>query len=330
VNRTVVYMTNEHPFYMNMVRYSLGMLVSKLLSPVDIKVYVIRDGSTSTIERSGVIKPLGKHRATAECIDTLRDLGAEVIEKPPLDAFFHANRQYLGEIETDSLIYIDADTFIFDDVNKLFDAHADEDFVAAEAAWVRGRNYPFFIFDVAPGTPMLPFSSGVMLWNNGWHKDWATKLPFWMEKLKTREHPLGDWLYKQHDDCLLREEFSATVWAYQRHKWVFNGETPLRYGYFTPEEVQLVRYVSDMKRLGQQTIFHCYTPNWRECRNRLDGIETPKVPKMKWKKSTIGDEAKAKMAAEDEVLIDPDDLRRAEDWSLLNGRVVGAEGDLDA
>lgn len=51
-----------------------------------------------------------------------------------------------------------------------------------------------------------------------------------------------------------------------------------------------------------------------------------------WKESTIGAEARAKMEAEEKArgLIDPDALRRAEDWSLLNGRVVGAEGNLDA
>lgn len=278
MKRTVAYLVNEHPLYLRMALHSLEMLVANLKSDVDLKMFLITDKSHTTIERN-VTRPEWGYSPTPERLNQFRDLGVQVIVRPPADQFLHGNRQYLGELETDSLLYIDADTFIFGDVGKLFDDHAHQDFVAAEAEWVKARGFPHSMFNEPSGCPLKPFSSGVLLWNNGWHKDWAEKLPVWMERFRTREHPLGNWLYEQHPDCLLREEFSSTAWAHER----LNDKNPIKHGYFDPKEVQLIRYSSDFDKLGKQTIFHCYTPNWWTCRQMLDGPKK-KIPMMKVKR----------------------------------------------
>ena len=33
--------------------------------------------------------------------------------------YFPANKQYLGDLEFDNIFYLDSDTFIFDDINKI-------------------------------------------------------------------------------------------------------------------------------------------------------------------------------------------------------------------
>ena len=264
MSRAIAYVTNEHPFYLDMLLNSIEMLVRHTPEPPPIFVFVIRADKALTIRRGGSFNdPKDAARSSFYLLKNLQDrYGYQVIERPPItkvrgeEHFFHINRMYLRHLNYDSLLYLDADTFIFQDINLLFERNQGHQFVAAPGEWVLGREFPSEVF------PRLnvPFSSGVMLFNGGCHRDWVDCLPENCRRLREREHPVSDWLYEQHHDCLLREEFSASV-------WVEDGN--IDFGYFSPEDVTLVRFPSDFDKLGKQVVFHSYTPNWKECRNRL-------------------------------------------------------------
>lgn len=272
MKRCVVYITNENSSYIYMLMNSVTMLRHHNKT-VPIRVFVIKDGSSQTIHRNGL--PVESDWADA-WVKLLKvsaaDENLEIIEKPPIElpgeeGFFHMNRVYMGDLDCDSLLFLDADTFVFGDVEKIFDAYVDCKFAAAPAKWVKDRG-----FNVQWLSGYNPISSGVMLFNDGMHADWAKKMPHHSYQLRTG-HPMGTWLRTQHEDMLLREEFATNIWA-----------STITSSYLSLEHCQLIIVESDYDLLGQAIIFHCYTPNWRRAFNKLNGISQKKAPFMSSRK----------------------------------------------
>lgn len=263
MDKTVAYVTNEHPYYLRMILNSASML-RRHNRTVPVRVFLVRDGSSQTIERENVSRSAC---GTGEAVDMFlrgcEGIGVEVIEKPPLvypgeETFFHVNRMYMGELAEDRVLYLDADTFVFGDVESLFDRYRGVGLAACRADWALARGYDLNFLPV----PVVPFSSGVMVWNFGEVRWWCERLPGYLADLRTGDGPLSRWLYVQHPDCLLREEFSVS-----KHV----SEQGLSFDYIRREDCHLVKSDDDIQAIGESTVFHCYTPNWKKCCRRLAG-----------------------------------------------------------
>jgi hypothetical protein len=270
MNRSVVYITNEHPFYLRMALTSMGMLRNHN-KDIPVRIFLVRDQSSQTIERENVSKHTSINvESTDQFIETCKSIDVEVLDRPPLiypgeESFFHINRKYFAELKEDHILYLDADTFIFGDVEDIFDHHEFVDFAACEAMWARRRGWnPGFL-----PVPVGPFSSGVMLWNNGTIRDWCDLLPRYMADFRKNESTLANWLRTLHSDCLLREEFSVT-----RHVCMAG----LVHSFIEKEDCHLIESEQDIDDLGKSLIFHSYTPNWKKCYAKL---YPKKVGKMK-------------------------------------------------
>ena len=148
MNHSVAYLINMHPFYLKMALTSVGMLRSHN-KKVPVRVYLIRDNAHQTIERENVSRhhpPL--HNMTDQFIIACQNLDVEVCERLPLsypgeETFFHINRKYLSEVPEPNVLYIDADTFIFGDIESIFDHYPHEhiDFAACKAIWALSRGW---------------------------------------------------------------------------------------------------------------------------------------------------------------------------------------------
>ena len=259
--RCCVYLTNEHPGYMKMAINSMRML-RKHNADLPVRCVFIRDHCSQTMPRDNISESTLSGNSEL-FLEMCRNSNVEVWERPPLmfrgeEKFFHINRMYLNDMQEESLLYIDADTFIFGDVTTIFDDYSDVEFAACPANWAMGRKWKKEY--LPSGHLTIPFSSGVMLWNKGAVRDWSSKLNYYCRSLREGKHAISNWLYQQHDDCLLREEFSVSLHV------AYEG---IKYRYLKREDCQLILYPSDKNDVGNSKIFHCYSPNWRAIYQKL-------------------------------------------------------------
>ncbi len=278
MKQVVAYLVNEHPTYMRMAGTSMEML-RRSNPDIPVVVFLIRDKTTQTIERENITKRV---EVTEEPVNLFKKFCSshkiEVRERPPLiyegeETFFHINRRYLAELDASSVLYIDSDTFIFGDVEQIFDNHAYADFVACLAEWANARGWDSSFV----AKPIGPYSSGVMLFNHGSIQDWCDRLPVYLAEFRKNESPLSKWLYSQHSDCLLREEFSVT------HHIALSK---LVHSTFSDWECYLIRHDQCIQNLGKSIIFHCYAPNWKKCYNKIYHNDSRKIALTKIHQST--------------------------------------------
>jgi hypothetical protein len=268
MNRSVVYITNQHPLYLKMVLASVGML-RQHNTRIPVRVFLINDHSAQTIQRENVSLHVDVNEDNSAFIAACESLNVEVLPRIPLvypgeEKFFHINRKYFAELPEANILYIDADTFIFGDVETIFDNHQYVDFAACKAEWAIGRGWSSSFL----AKPVGPFSSGIMLWDNHSIRDWCDRLPAYMASFRENDTTLANWLHSLHEDCLLREEFSVT-----KHI----SETNLVHSFISQEECHLIRTEQCIEQVGNSTIFHSYTPNWKKVYHKLYGKKPKKV-----------------------------------------------------
>lgn len=235
-----------------------------------VRVFLVRDHTRQTIVRENVsIYNQVSEEAVDDFLSGCEKLGVEVRERIPLifegeETFFHINRKYLAELKEENVLYIDADTFIFGDVANILENHAYVDFAACEASWARAKGWDPRFLQIPTG----PFSSGLMVWNNGSVRDWCDLMPRYFSDFRKNDTALANWLHSLHEDCLLREEFSVTLHV---------SLSGLTHSFIEESDCHLIREEACIDRLGESTIFHCYTPNWKKCYQKLWGKKHAKV-----------------------------------------------------
>lgn len=221
------------------------------------RVFLIEDAGKETVHRAGMSPVIYTDQELAILCD---QLNVELLRRKPLlvpneEGFFMINRHYLHEIPEPDFFHIDSDTFIFDDIEKLFDKYQNSDLVACDNEWVWSRGWTEGIM------PFNPFNSGLLLWRNNHGQKWAKDLINLCKELREAQTLLGQFLESQHPDRWHREEFSVSLYVER-----FN----LKHQYFAPNDCYLIKNPEDMQLIGQQVIFHCYTDQWREVFGRVN------------------------------------------------------------
>lgn len=272
MSRTVLYILNEEPTYLALASNSLQML-RKYNPTVPVRILFVEDGRRDS--RKGVdaiLAPVPEALLpirTQEAFFSLCDkLNIEVWRRPVPDlrgeeGYPSAQRCLIQECPEPTILLLDADTFIWGDVEPLFDAYPGLDFVASPNNY--GDIGPLRIGEV----DVRPFNSGVVLWQNGWAKAWSSQVIDYCLKLKHRQHPMSEWLWSVSTaDCGGREEFACTL---------FVVENNLRYAYFQPEHCQTNQW--------KQTtlIFHPTSPEWPRY---FLALNQPKAEPVKTRKVT--------------------------------------------
>jgi len=235
--RVCIYLSSDDDFYSSMVLTSINML--RLFNrEIKIRVFVI--GGYSLID---------KHAS---------EFGLEVIHKESRDPYFCLNRQYLTESEEDSVLYIDGDTFVFGNIETLFERYKNVDFAAATDDWIVGQpdwrddqlQESFALVEAEPG-PI--FNGGLMFWNNrtirNWELDKYCKL--------CQDLPISNWLYGNNRQCYHRETFAICFHV---------AKQKLKYSIMDDKDVVNLFSQKDLTAWGngKHLVYHCFTQNWEK------------------------------------------------------------------
>lgn len=168
-----------------------------------------------------------------------------------VDTIFHFNKVYLKNY-SGKILFIDADTFIFGDVEKLFDYQ--EDFVACENKWMENWNYDWF-------GGIRPFNGGVLLFNNNSQEILSQNLLKTIQELKLKQTDWAKWITTPH----ILDEMAYTQLVF---------DLKLSYNYFKKEHCSNILHLQDLKTMQNSIIFHCYSKQWQMV---YDYLENKKI-----------------------------------------------------
>ncbi len=254
---------------MKMVANSIEML-RKYNKTIPVRVYYIMDEAKETFWRKNQIPTKFSRNKFFEFCDNLdvEIKECEAIRSDP--PYYHLNRIHISDCEEKSALHIDGDTFIFGDVESIFEKYKDVDFAASVSRWMQQEHWDSKRYLGRPKLP--PFNSGIMLWNNGWIKHWASSLSDICQLLLDKKHYASEWIYVFADPAN-REEVALTV---------FIAQSNLSYEPLDKEDVLLVEKQADLADISGHTIVHTYSDQWAEVYRSLN----PKKPK-KFKKRRI-------------------------------------------
>jgi hypothetical protein len=163
--------------------------------------------------------------------------------------YFLTNKTQLSKLEYKSILYIDADTFIFDDIEKIFNYYQ-EDFCGCENKWSYNLNFNQF----------KPINGGVLLFNNYSHKKIYEDFIVKIKNLEKLYPDMYRWL-KEIKNMWVREEFLTSKIAY---------EEKLSISFFERQHVKIIEEHKDLDNIKDTIIFHSFTNNWSLIKNHLN------------------------------------------------------------
>jgi len=183
-------------------------------------------------------------------------LDVELIEIKDLDPdYIHVNRQYMGDIEYENILYVDSDTFIFDDVQKIFDYY-DKDFVGCENTWAYKQNFNLF----------KPTNGGVLLFKNFAHKKIYEDFSYKLKYMNILYKDVWDWM-SSINNLYVREEFLiSNIVEEQKIKRCFFE----RYHVKIPEDYKDIKNINTI-------VFHTFTSNWSVFSREISSNKIKKI-----------------------------------------------------
>ena len=176
-------------------------------------------------------------------------LNVEKIPIKNLGNFFFTNKQHLGSLDYEDILYIDSDTFIFGNIEKLFDY--EYDFVGCENTWAYFEGFNLF----------NPTNGGVLLYKNNAHKKVYYKFA---EKLKSMEadYPELDLWIKNKNEWI-REEFLTSQIV---------CDLSLSKTFFEYEHCRLLKWEEDFDKMHESVIFHSFTNQWNYAFSKISAL----------------------------------------------------------
>lgn len=250
-----VYILNDSCFYRRLCWFSISM-IRHYNKTIPIQILYICDNGRDHREivnyneadlgipwftREMFFEEISKFNVQLNIVNDC-DLGEE-------NGFFCAQRQELVKVNGEDNLLIDCDTFIFDDIEPLFENLKYFDIIADKNEWgVHGGN-----LDI-DGTFIYPFNSGVVLFKKDLLQQYGAVVNEISLEIKHERNDIGKWygefLESKNENRLekpAREEIAFTCWVVKNN---------FKYRYFDPTEVQTVKLNSNTR------IYHTMTQNW--------------------------------------------------------------------
>lgn len=227
--RSCVYYLNESKQHVKMATNSLQMLRCHN-KEITVRVFLLSN------------EFIPKYKFTENLIEFCNSNNIEIVKKTIDYNYFLSNKYHIKECPEEQVLFIDSDTFIFEDVSKIFEKYKEFDFVGCENKWVQGRGWNFL-------NGILPFNGGIQLYNNNSHKEILKKLPKTCNSLGNN---LEKWLNNGGMDWN-REEMAIS-------KIVI--EDKYSFAYFKQEDCMIPLVEKDLKNIEKTIIFHSFTNLW--------------------------------------------------------------------
>lgn len=214
--KACVYLLNNNPNYIKMACHSISMLR----------------------QHNDAIKVI------CLCLDNFdlpEELNVEKIKVDNLDNFFFSNKQHLGHLDYESILYIDSDTFIFGDVEKVFDY--DADFVGCENSWCYGQGFDLF----------KPTNGGLLLFKNGSNKEIYKDFNYKLKNMNFDYPKLNEWIIKTNNEWT-REEFLTSQIV---------EDLKINRCFFNKSHCHTLMWKQDFETMKESIIFHTFTNQWK-------------------------------------------------------------------
>ncbi len=185
----------------------------------------------------------------------INDDNLEVIVKPDNNVYpFPLNKIHLREIQDESVLFLDCDTFIFDNVEEIYQEYQEYDFVACEDDWAYHKGYKLEFLT----NKTKPFNSGVMFFNNYSHQKIYENLDKITNSLKITNPEFWNWLTK----------FQWTMDEFVLTKII--DDLQLKHVYFQRKFAYNIKWKEDFDKMSESIIFHSYTNQWEKARERTN------------------------------------------------------------
>ena len=256
--RKVVYICSENPLYMFMTMNSINML--REFSPIPIEVIFIDNF------------PVDYPRFKTSKKDFLRFCEDKEVEVSyhylPEDWFgwevgkdIWVFRYFLQTVECANVLYLESDTFVFGNVEDLFDNEVD--IAAVPSDWAYGTAGWKPLADKMP----VPFNPGIVLWKNWCMQLWASWYLNATRKLQTEPSEIKDWLFSTHPTAKHAEEISLNI---------FTLANDLSFRFMESWEADVLKVKKIWDHGNAPIVFHSYTNHWKYVYNQITGIK-PKL-----------------------------------------------------
>lgn len=227
---------------------------------IPVKVFFIEDGgalktTNNQLDYNSVVSQVEKTKIdiiSRYFIEEMTKLGVEVIIKVPhsnAPDFVHANRMYIEELNESNVFFIDSDTFIFGDVELIFDKYKNNDITTLPAPWIeQHRDYRDLSLKYFGG--LNPFAGCLLFFRNHSAKVWARSIMLSIDKVVVNQD-LFNWMKKDEYLFLIREEI-ALIDIVHSNK--------LNAGYFDLNDCCQIDY----PKFYSSKIVHTFSHTWKD------------------------------------------------------------------
>jgi len=217
MNKVCVYLVNENEHYLRMTAISVGMLRKKN-THIHVRVFLIRDKSQKTLSRVPSVALQEYDASKTELfIAYCKKLGVEVVEKPPVDEIFHVNRSYFTECTEDQVLFIDGDTFVYNDVELIFNSYPEYDLVSMSSVmedWLKETGWP--------GPEYL--NSSIILFNKREPLDqYAGRLLTEVQQFPTKTDEVSKWVNRLESDIVTRFLKDEVIFTLMAHTFKYHN-----------------------------------------------------------------------------------------------------------
>lgn len=235
-NRKVCYLISNNKNYFFMIYTSIKML-REYNNTIPIDVIFLSDEIPVEIEK------------------IQKELNVNILlRKNKSEDYFFYNREYISEIDCDSLLYLDSDTFINMDVNILFDKYS-HDFVGCDNFWVYSHGWEKSFLDRINS----PYNGGVVLTNRSKHKELFKEYIPIIKEIETKSKPIYDWCMNTQNGYN-KEEFAMSIYV-DKSNWIN--------GYFETKDVYNIRTAEDLSKIQDHGVFHVYGHMWEKAMKHI-------------------------------------------------------------
>jgi hypothetical protein len=171
------------------------------------------------------------------------------------ECFFY-NKEYISEVECESLLYLDSDTFVNFDVEILFEKYH-QDFVGSENHWMRSNGWSKGFVKKLKS----PYNGGVLLTNKSKHKILFKEYISVIKQIEEKTLPVHEWCVGIHNGHK-KEEVAIALYL---------DETEWVNGYFEDRDVYDLRSIEDIQRIQDYGVFHISGDVWEKGMKYLQG-----------------------------------------------------------
>ena len=256
-NTSCLYILNDNPLYHAMFSVSVRLLRS--INPeIPIQLIYVKDSNVdSWSETNEIFKSLDsnfvqKYMAwnfeNIEGLVKLCNIDIRVVEKLPYRSqnFVSMQRCLFEGIDTENVLLLDVDTFIFKPIDYVFTKYKDSDIYACPmVAFLKDKDssrvdkteimFSYLIENKLHKKVISPMNSGVVLFRKGLIKKYGSCVLKYCNELMYKKHPMSDMMFAVRSDGRSREEFSFNLFALENNiSTDFFDETDIAISEFNP------------------------------------------------------------------------------------------------